>query len=160
MAAFTPISDATSYANQLSPSATGYLNKKWGLWSGTADDEGQKGVADTLNDINRIIAYKGGNQISDISQTDSALAPLIAKRNSGGIGSILKVALPIALGFAAGPLGGALAGTALGTTLGTVGTSALAGAGIGGLSSALTGGNVLKGALMGGATGGLSLIHI
>jgi len=111
------VATPTSYAGQLSPSATGYLGKKWGLWSGTDVDEGQKGIADTLGDINRIIGYKGGTQISDIGQLDNALAPLIAKRNksglSGALGGILKVAAPIALSLLMPGLG-----TAIGAGLG------------------------------------------
>lgn len=162
MATFTPSTDTTSYAGQFSPSANFYLNKKWGLWSGTANDEGTKGVADTLNDINRIISYKGGSQISDISQLDSALSPLIAKRNAGGFkntfGSIAKVALPIALSFIPGfNVLGAAIGSGIGLGSGTAAAmagNAILGAGTSGLTSALTGGKVLKDAITGGLTAG------
>jgi len=155
------VATPTSYAGQLSPSATGYLGKKWGLWSGTDVDEGQKGIADTLGDINRIIGYKGGSQISDIGQLDNALAPLIAKRNksglSGALGGILKVAAPIALSLLMPGLGTAI-GAGLGAGTGALGSAlggAIVGAGTSGLTSALTGGKVLKDTLTGGVTGGI-----
>lgn len=138
--------------NALSDTDKYYLSKKWGLWSGTDADTGQKGVADTLEDINRIITYKGGTPVSDYSGVSSSLQPLIAKRNAkGGLGSILGVVAPIALSFLAPGIGTAL-GTALGTSA-AAGT-ALAGAGLGAAGGAISGGG-LKGALMGAAAGGL-----
>lgn len=136
--------------NALSDTDKYYLSKKWGLWSGTDADTGQKGVADTLEDINRIITYKGGTPVSDYSGVSSSLQPLIAKRNAkGGLGSILGVVAPIALSFLAPGIGTAL-GTALGTSA-AAGT-ALAGAGLGAAGGAISGGG-LKGALMGAAGG-------
>lgn len=143
----------------LSQDAKWYLGKKWGKWSNTDEDTGIKGIADTLADINKIIAYKGGN-ISTSNKTanvEAALAPLVAKRKASGkgFGKILSTVAPIALSFIPG------VGTAVGAALGAgaafapaVG-SAVLGAGAGALTSGLTGGNVLKSALMGGVTGGV-----
>lgn len=76
--------------------------------------------------------------------------PFNTGNGSSGLTSALKMALPAALSFFGTPaLGGAL-GSVLGSaSLG----SALAGAGIGGLTSAVTGSNPLMGALTGGAGG-------
>lgn len=72
----------------------------------------------------------------------------------GGLGKILKVAIPIALAFVPG-MQGIAAG--LGSTLGAGAAWApvVGNAVIGGLTSAATGGNPIQGALMGGLTGGL-----
>lgn len=132
--------------NSLSDASKKYLIKKWGLWSGTEADTGVKGVADTLSDVNKIISYKGGSPVTRLSQVDSALGPLIAKRNKKGLGGIAGVLLPVAASLVAPGIG-----TALG--LGTLGTSAV-GAGLGAAAGGLGSGS-LKGALIGGATGGI-----
>jgi len=127
------------------------LEKKWGLWKGTDQDTGQKGVADTLDDINKIVVYKGGKPVSNWSQVPGALDPIIAKRNKkGGLGGIMGLVAPIALSFLAPGIG-----TALGAGLGISATagSALAGAGLGGLGGLISGGGA-KGALLGAALGG------
>lgn len=132
--------------NSLSDASKKYLIKKWGLWSGTEADTGVKGVADTLSDVNKIISYKGGSPVTRLSQVDSALGPLIAKRNKKGLGGIAGVLLPVAASLVAPGIG-----TALG--LGTLGTSAV-GAGLGAAAGGLGSGS-LRGALIGGATGGI-----
>lgn len=124
------------------------LRKKWGLWDGTDQDTGTKGIADTLDDINKIVVYKGGSPVSDWSQVPSALDPIIKKRNAKvGLGGILKVAAPIALSLLAPGIG-----TALGITS-MAGTTAL-GAGLGALGGGIAGG--AKGALLGAVGGGFS----
>ena len=132
--------------NSLSDASKKYLIKKWGLWSGTEADTGVKGVADTLSDVNKIISYKGGSPVTRLSQVDSALGPLIAKRNKKGLGGIAGVLLPVAASLVAPGIG-----TALG--LGTLGTAAV-GAGLGAAAGGLGSGS-LRGALIGGATGGI-----
>lgn len=72
-----------------------------------------------------------------------------------GIGKVLGVIAAVAMPWIAPMVGGAIAG-ATGLTLGTMGTAALGGAAVGGVSSALQGGDFLKGALTGGITGGIS----
>ena len=127
------------------------LDKKWGLWKNTDQDTGQKGVADTLDDINKIVVYKGGQPVSNWGQVPGALDPIIAKRNKkGGLGGIMGLVAPIALSFLAPGIG-----TALGAGLGISATagSALAGAGLGGLGGLISGGGA-KGALLGAALGG------
>lgn len=146
--------------DSLSQDAKWYLGKKWGKWANTEEDTGTKGIADTLSDINRIIAYKGGTPSTSnkTQNVEAALAPLVAKRKASGkgFGKILSTVAPIALSVLAPGLG-----TAVGTALGAgaafapaVGGIAL-GAGTGALTSGLTGGNVLKSALLGGVTGGV-----
>lgn len=118
----------------LGPTEKHYLDKKWGLWSGKAEDTGQKGVADTLEDINRILTYKGFKPAAHWGEVSSALQPGIAKRNAkGGLGKILGTVAPIALSFIPG-------------------LGPLASAAIGAAGGALSGGG-LKGALIGGAGG-------
>jgi len=152
----TPV-EATNF-RALSPESQYYINKKMGY--DFANQEKLYGADSALWGINDLLKYKGGNQISDWSQADSALAPLIAKRNAGGLGNALggigKIALPIALSFLAPGLGTAIgAGLGLGTgTLGAAVGSGLLGAGTSGLTSALTGGKVFKDALTGGLTAG------
>lgn len=149
----TPLTSATNFS-QLSPDSQFYINKKMGYDFGNL--EKNYGSDAAFTDLNQLLTHKGAAPITSWSQADSALAPLIEKRNAGGIGNFLgkigKFALPIAAGFLAGPLGGALAGA---TGLGTTAATALSGAGLGGLSSALTGQNALQGALFGGLSGGL-----
>jgi hypothetical protein len=146
-----PLALSQKSYDQLSPEQKFYLGKKWGLWQNKEEDEGVKGIADTLGDINRIITYKGGQAVQNYGQVGQALAPLIKKRNKkGGLGKILGAVAPIALSFALPGIGTAL-GAALGTSA-TVGT-ALAGAGLGAGTSALTGGNPLTGAVLGGIGG-------
>lgn len=140
-----------SLSSMLSDSAKFYLDKKWGLWKNSDQDTGVKGVADTLSDINTIIKYKGGTPVSSPSQIDTALAPLIKKRNAKvGLGGVLGMVAPIALSFALPGIGTALGG-ALGMS--TAAGTALAGAGLGALTSGLTGSNPLLGAALGGFGG-------
>jgi len=72
-----------------------------------------------------------------------------------GIGKVLGVIAAVAMPWIAPMVGGAIAG-ATGMTLGTMGTAALGGAAVGGVSSALQGGDFLKGMVTGGVTGGIS----
>jgi hypothetical protein len=139
-----------SFYSQLNPASQGYIKAKLGYDLG--NQEKLYGSDSAMWSINDILKAKGGQQVGDWGQVDTALQPLIAKRNKRGLGGILGMALPIGLSLLAPGIG-----TALGASLGigaTAGT-ALAGAGLGGLGGAVTGQNVLKSALMGGLSGGL-----
>ena len=137
-------SDTNNYGS-LSDKSREYIQAKLGYNLG--EQEKLYGPNSALWNVNHILMSKGSSPVSDWSEVDSALVPLIKKRDKKGLGGILGTVAPIALGLLAGPVGGAL-GTALG--VGTTAGTALAGAGLGALGSGITGGNVLKGALFGG----------